>query len=83
MLDSKDVQDNKNSEEENAPAVVGTLTVSNELLDFSFCNKSNKTECKIDTKNKDECACGDLTPRQRAILERKQKEEAKKANGGK
>ncbi|WP_036450718.1 hypothetical protein [Mycoplasmopsis opalescens] len=49
-----------------APAVVGTLQVSDEILDFS--SLSVKKSCK-----KSECAKkadDNLTPRERAILER-------------
>ncbi|MCU4116928.1 hypothetical protein N8G13_00410 [Mycoplasma zalophi] len=78
MLDPKDVKDANAPEEEGAPAVVGTLKVSNDLLDFSAFSKTKKTESKQEAKAEDE---GNLTPRQKAILERKRKE-AEKANGG-
>ncbi|WP_240337678.1 hypothetical protein [[Mycoplasma] gypis] len=61
-------------EEEGAPAVVGQLSVSNDLLDFSqFASKKTK-KCE-----KSACSANaELTPRERAILERKQKKEEQK-----
>lgn len=68
---SKNVDAQKQeAEEESAPAVVGQLSVSNDLLDFS--SVASKREAK-----KRECAisgdCEGLTPREKAILARKKK----------
>ncbi|WP_438341540.1 hypothetical protein [Mycoplasma sp. 3341] len=60
-------------EEQDAPAVVGQLQVSNDLLDFSmFSKKPKKCDGECSAQSKDEAQ---LTPRERAILERKQKAE--------
>ncbi|VEU77883.1 hypothetical protein [Mycoplasmopsis columbinasalis] len=70
MLDEKELNKNAASEQA-APAVVGQLSVSNELLDFSGLAKksSKKKECLLDGK----CEDNELTPRERAILARKKK----------
>lgn len=72
MLDdkSKNTEANAAEEEQAAPAVVGQLSVSNDLLDFS--SVASKREAK-----KRECAingdCEGLTKREKAILARKKK----------
>lgn len=71
MLEDK--EKNTSAAEEKAPAVVGQLKVSNDLLDFSSLAKKSakKKECPNDgTCTKDD---ENLTPRQRAILARKNK----------
>ncbi|MBN0919527.1 ATP-dependent zinc metalloprotease FtsH [[Mycoplasma] gypis] len=60
-------------QDDEAPAVVGQLSVSNESLDFSSLatktTKRNKREISEEQKN--------LTPRERAILERRKKAQDK------
>ncbi|QJG66851.1 hypothetical protein [Mycoplasma phocoenae] len=65
-------QDNikKDDVEQSAPAVVGEIKVSNDLLDFSSLKpKKAKKECEGACSNDKE-----LTPRQKAILERQNKQ---------
>ncbi|WP_029608622.1 hypothetical protein [Mycoplasma simbae] len=66
----------EDKKQESAPAVVGQIKVSNELLDFSCFNKKRtckKDDAKCIEEAKSEC---ELTPREKAILERKAKAEA-------
>lgn len=75
MVDPKDAKDLKESEEEGAPAVVGQLQVSDDLLDFTCFTKTKKCDgpkCEVEVED---CK---LTPRQKAILERKMKQELEK-----
>ncbi|VEU60451.1 Uncharacterised protein [Mycoplasmopsis bovigenitalium] len=58
---------NEEKKQESAPAVVGLIKVSDELLDLSsFKKPTKKTEPVADVVKKD----GELTPREKAILER-------------
>ncbi|MGY5139518.1 hypothetical protein [Mycoplasmopsis gallinarum] len=54
-------------EEEGAPAVVGQLKVSNDLLDFSALAQTNKKAKAKEEITEDNA---NLTPRERAILAR-------------
>ncbi|MBU4689613.1 MULTISPECIES: hypothetical protein [Mycoplasma] len=58
----------KDKEQESAPAVVGIIKVSDELLDFSSFKKTKKSCEGPKCESKKE---GELTPREKAILERK------------
>ncbi|MCS4536571.1 MULTISPECIES: hypothetical protein [unclassified Mycoplasma] len=57
---------NEEKKEQGAPAVVGQIKVSDEMLDFSSFKKATKNVAP----KKEEVKDGDLTPRERAILER-------------
>ncbi|QBF34682.1 hypothetical protein EG856_01975 [Mycoplasmopsis phocirhinis] len=58
---------NEEKKEQAAPAVVGQISVSDELLDFSSFKKSTSSAAP---KKEEKVMEGDLTPRERAILER-------------
>ncbi|MGX9358268.1 ATP-dependent zinc metalloprotease FtsH [Mycoplasma sp. 128] len=62
--------------EDSAPAVVGQLKVSNDVLDFSMFSKKS-SESKKEEKVLDE---NNLTPREKAILERRKKAQQDKEN---
>lgn len=52
-----------------APAVVGEIKVSDELLDFTSFKTPKKAEAKCEPC-KQEIKKGELTPREKAIMER-------------
>ncbi|TQC51533.1 hypothetical protein E1I18_01935 [Mycoplasmopsis mucosicanis] len=64
----------EDEKEESAPAVVGQISVSNELLDFTIKKPAKKCESKCDDKKDPNCG---LTPREKAIQERKAAEAKK------
>lgn len=78
-----DKQKDKNAEPEKAPAVVGQLSVSNEVIDFNNLSKTIKSKraqakntCAKDCEDCKDCSSCDecnsnLTAREKAILARK------------
>ncbi|AIA29210.1 hypothetical protein MCFN_00155 [Mycoplasmopsis californica] len=63
---------------ESAPAVVGLIKVSDEVLDFSCFNKKKEACAKDDKKCMEEAKSDcELSPREKAILERLKAKEAK------